>query len=83
MQFTIAIISAIAAVASATPLATRQVLEVADFPKAASDSAQIVGPVIQATFSNLRFFENSGFGGAGVTISGQSAYFQTSPQIPS
>ncbi|KAH8599159.1 hypothetical protein B0O99DRAFT_384089 [Bisporella sp. PMI_857] len=68
MKFSLTIMSAIAALASATPLATRQ--EAAVSVEAPEDHSLIAGDLLEVQFENLRFFEHANFGGQGITVSG-------------
>jgi len=79
MQFSLAIISAIAALATASPFTTRgepiDALKVSTL--ATTDNNLVAGPIVKATWL-LDFYADINFGGASIFLTGPSTYYSMS-----
>jgi len=80
MKFSLAIISALAALASASPLVSREdglqevdALDVATI--APTDDNLVAGITTKAVFQNFRVFDPTNYRAPGLIISGTSRYF--------
>ncbi|KAG9240405.1 hypothetical protein BJ878DRAFT_293894 [Calycina marina] len=71
MKFTLAVIAAFAALASAKPVQMREATA-QDHVEAPENNSLIAGTPISAQFESLRFFEDVNFGGQAISISGSN-----------